>query len=86
MPGETGTPNFVLSFRPISMSLPWPNLVNKGEPPMSDRVAFVIDQIRRRFFDALQLTLEVGVDELPNRTGAVQNHEPFGKHLIKFVH
>ena len=34
MPAATGTPNWAVSFLPISISLPWPSLVNSGEPPM----------------------------------------------------
>ena len=31
------------------------------------------------------LELEVGIDELPDRSGAVQNHEAFRQHPVKLV-
>jgi hypothetical protein len=50
-----------------------------------DRIALVIDEIRGRFLNALQLALEIGIDKLPDRAGAVQDHKSFRQHFVKFV-
>jgi hypothetical protein len=36
-------------------------------------------------FDALKLFFKIAVDELPNRTGGIQDHEAFRKYFIKLV-
>ena len=67
------------------MSLPWPSLVKSGEPPEDDHVAAVVHQVQRGFLDALELPLEVGVHQLPDGAGAVEQLEPLGQHAIEFV-